>query len=81
MRKGFINGELFPTIFISFKFPLQCKAKLQPALNVLIVFSFKLPLRLFMDKSSEIKISLKPILLRINLINFFECVTQFYLSI
>ena len=55
-----------------FKVPLQCKAKLQPALNVLIVFSFKLPLRLFMDKSSEIKIFLKPILLRINLINFFE---------
>ena len=54
---------------MSFKFPLQCKAKLQPALNVLIVFSSKLPLRLFIDKSSEIRISLKPILLRI--MNFY----------
>ncbi len=60
---------------------MQCKAKSQPALNVLIVFSLSVPFKLFIDKSSDINMFLKPIWFLINLINFLECVTVFLLSI
>ena len=67
-----IKGEFFPTISISLNFHYNVRAKLQPALNVLIVFSLRFPFKLFIDKSSEIKIFLNPILFLINLINFLE---------
>ena len=56
------KGEYFPTISISLMLPLQCKAILQPALNVLIVLSLSVPFKLFIDKSSDINKFLNRIL-------------------
>ena len=53
---------------------MQCKAKLQPALNALIVFSLIFPFKLFIDKSSEINKFLKPKYFLISLIIFFELI-------
>ena len=49
--------------------------------NKLIVLSFKSSLKLFIDKSSEIKIFLNPIFFLIIFIIFFECVAVLFLSI
>ena len=69
MIKLLTFGELSPTTFISDNLPLQWRARLQPALNVLIVLVFKSSFKLFIDKSSEIKMFLKPIFFLIKLGN------------
>ena len=64
-------GEFSATLTISFKLPLQCNTKLQPAVNALFVFSAIENFKDFIDKSSEIINFLKPIDFLIKLIIFF----------